>query len=159
MVRNKLRWDANNAVGLLKQKNSYQSSPTFLCFESPTALFASLHNLFLTMWLDPAKGLLPHFNHSARAGSQYDYSWKSLLSENLICLSLNSNKKEIEGETLSVVFEQAGIKFIRNSCVSKQLRKPCTAKRRTWKERHYSHGHQLTKEECEQLVFSGLASK
>ena len=58
MVRNKLRWDANNAVGLPKQRNSYQSSPTFLCFESPTALFASQHNLFRTMWPDPAKGLL-----------------------------------------------------------------------------------------------------
>ena len=37
MVRNKLRWDASNAVGLSKQRNSYQSSPTFLCFESPSA--------------------------------------------------------------------------------------------------------------------------
>ena len=51
-------WDANNAVGLPKQRNSYQSSPTFLCFGSPTALFASQHNLFRTMWLDRAKGLL-----------------------------------------------------------------------------------------------------
>ena len=34
MVRNKLHWDANDAVGLSKQRNSYQSSPTFLCFES-----------------------------------------------------------------------------------------------------------------------------
>ena len=33
MVRNKLHWDANDAVGLPKQKNSYQSSPTFLCFK------------------------------------------------------------------------------------------------------------------------------
>ena len=41
MVRNKLRWDANDAVGLPKQRNSYQSSQTFLC----------------TMWPDPAKGL------------------------------------------------------------------------------------------------------
>ena len=57
MVRNKLHWDANDAVGLSKQKNSYQSSPTFLCFESPTASFASQCNLFRTMWLDPAKGL------------------------------------------------------------------------------------------------------
>ena len=38
----------NNAVRLPKQKNSYQSSPAFLCFESPTALFASPHNLFRT---------------------------------------------------------------------------------------------------------------
>ena len=36
MVRNKLHWDASYAVGLPKQRNSYQSSPTFLCFESPT---------------------------------------------------------------------------------------------------------------------------
>ena len=58
MVRNKLNWDANNAVGLPKQRNSYQSSPTILCFESPSALFASQCNLFRTMWPDPAKGLL-----------------------------------------------------------------------------------------------------
>ena len=35
MVRNKLHWDANNAVGLPKQRNSYQSCPTFLCFKVP----------------------------------------------------------------------------------------------------------------------------
>ena len=58
MVQNKLCWDANNAVGLRKQTNSYQSSLTFLCFESPTALFASKHNLFRTKWLDREKGLL-----------------------------------------------------------------------------------------------------
>ena len=40
-VLNKLHWDANNVVGLPKQRNSYQSSLPFLCFESPTALFAS----------------------------------------------------------------------------------------------------------------------
>ena len=57
MVGNKLRWEANNAVGLPKQRNSYQSSPTFLCFESPTGLFASQHNLFRTMWQDRAKRL------------------------------------------------------------------------------------------------------
>ena len=57
MVQNKLRWDANSAVGLPKQKNSYQSSPAFLCFESPTALFASQHNLFRTKGLDAAIGL------------------------------------------------------------------------------------------------------
>ena len=51
MVRNKLCWDANDAVGLPKQRNSYQSNPTFLCFESPTALFASQHNLFRTISL------------------------------------------------------------------------------------------------------------
>ena len=58
MVQNKLHWDANDAVGLSKQRNSYQSSPTSLCFESPTALFAFQCNLFCTMWPDPAKGLL-----------------------------------------------------------------------------------------------------
>ena len=42
MVRNKLCWDANNAAGLPKQRTSYQSSPTFLCFESPTVLFCYL---------------------------------------------------------------------------------------------------------------------
>ena len=41
ILQNKLFWDANNAVGLPKQRNFYQSSPTFLSFESPTALFAS----------------------------------------------------------------------------------------------------------------------
>ena len=30
MVLNKLCWDANNAVGLPKQRNSYQSGPTYL---------------------------------------------------------------------------------------------------------------------------------
>ena len=49
MVRNKLHWDANDAVGLPKQRNSYQSSPTFLCFESPITSFASQCNLFRTM--------------------------------------------------------------------------------------------------------------
>ena len=44
VVRNKLHPDANNAVGLPKQRNSYQSSPTFLSFESPTTSFASQHN-------------------------------------------------------------------------------------------------------------------
>ena len=63
MVQNKLHWDANEAVGLSKQRNSYQSSPTFLCFESPTASFASQCNLFCTMWPDPAKGPLPWFSN------------------------------------------------------------------------------------------------
>ena len=57
MVQNKLHWDANDAVGLSKQRNSYQSSSTFFCWESPTASFAFQCNLFCTMWLDPAKGL------------------------------------------------------------------------------------------------------
>ena len=61
MVRNKLRWDANNAVGLPKQRNSYPSSPTFLCFDSPTASFSSQYNLFRTMWPDLAKGLFVPF--------------------------------------------------------------------------------------------------
>ena len=59
MVRNKLCWDANNAVGLPARKgNCYYSSPTLLCFESPTALSASQHNLFRTMSPDPAKRIL-----------------------------------------------------------------------------------------------------
>ena len=49
MARNKLRWDANNAVGHPKQMHSHQSSSTFLRFESPTALFAPQLNLFRTM--------------------------------------------------------------------------------------------------------------
>ena len=57
MVWNKFHWDANNAMGLPKQRNSYKSSPTFLCFGTPTASFASQSNLFRTMWPDPAKGL------------------------------------------------------------------------------------------------------
>ena len=47
---------SGTTVGLPKQRNSYQSSLTFLCFQNPTASFASQHNLFRTMWLDPAKG-------------------------------------------------------------------------------------------------------
>ena len=48
VVRYKLCWDANNAVGLPKQRNSYQSSPTFLCFESRTVQLVSQHNFFPT---------------------------------------------------------------------------------------------------------------
>ena len=60
IVRNKLpvRWDANNAVGLPKQRKVRLDCYELLCFESPTALFASQQNLFRTMWPDPAKGLL-----------------------------------------------------------------------------------------------------
>ena len=52
MVRNKLYMlerKYNNALGFPKQRNSCQSCPTFLCFESLTALFESQHNLFRTM--------------------------------------------------------------------------------------------------------------
>ena len=62
MVRNKLCRGANNAVGLPKRRNSYQPSPAFLCFGSPTALFASQHNLFCVMWPHRAKGLLYSLN-------------------------------------------------------------------------------------------------
>ena len=48
MVRKILHWDANDAVGLSKQWNYYQSSVTFLCFESPDGSFASQCNLFRT---------------------------------------------------------------------------------------------------------------
>ena len=57
MVRNKLCWDVNNAVGLPKQKKVGLDWYEFLCFGSPTASFASQRNLFRTMWPDPAKGL------------------------------------------------------------------------------------------------------
>ena len=40
MVRNKLCWDANNAVGLSKQRKKVELDwYEFLCFGSPTALF------------------------------------------------------------------------------------------------------------------------
>ena len=58
MVQNKLCWDANDAVGLWKQKKFGLDWYKFLCFGGPTASFASQYNLFRTMWLDPAKGLL-----------------------------------------------------------------------------------------------------
>ena len=58
MVRNKLHWDANDAVGLSKQRQVTLDCYEFLCFGSPTASFASQGNLFRTMWPDPAKGLL-----------------------------------------------------------------------------------------------------
>ena len=45
-------------MGLSKQRNSYLFSTTFLCFLSPTAFFASQHNLFRTMWPDSMKGQL-----------------------------------------------------------------------------------------------------
>ena len=48
----------NNPVGLPKQRKIGLDWYEFLCFESPTALFASQHNLFCTMWPDLAKGLL-----------------------------------------------------------------------------------------------------
>ena len=47
MVRDSLRWDASYTVGLPKQRNSYQSSPTFLCFElgvSPCKFLPSMIN-------------------------------------------------------------------------------------------------------------------
>ena len=44
-------------MGLSKQRNLYQSCPTFLCFESPTAKLASQHNLFRTICPARAKGL------------------------------------------------------------------------------------------------------
>ena len=39
-----LWWDASYTVGLPNQRKSYQSSPTFLCFENPTVSLASQHN-------------------------------------------------------------------------------------------------------------------
>ena len=49
MVQNKLHWDANEAVGLSKQRKVGLDWYEFLCFESPTASFASQCNLFRTM--------------------------------------------------------------------------------------------------------------
>ena len=57
MVRNKLHWDANDAVRLSKQRIVGLDWYEFLRFGSPTALFVSQCNLFHTMWPDPAKGL------------------------------------------------------------------------------------------------------
>ena len=57
MVRIKLCWDANNALGLPKQWKVELDKYKFLCFGSATALFASQHNLFRTVWLDRSKGL------------------------------------------------------------------------------------------------------
>ena len=52
MVRNKLCLDANNTVGLSKQRKVGLDWYEFLCFGSRTALFASQCNLFCTMWLE-----------------------------------------------------------------------------------------------------------
>ena len=49
MVRNKLCWDASYTVGLSKQRKVGLDWSEFLCFGSPTASFASQHNLFRTM--------------------------------------------------------------------------------------------------------------
>ena len=49
MVRNKLRLDANDAVGLPKQRKVGLDWYEFLCFGSPTASFASQRNLFRIM--------------------------------------------------------------------------------------------------------------
>ena len=96
VVRNKLCWDAKKAVGLPKQRNSNQSSLTFFVLrvllgfsdlaevsrkwnfrelsaksENPTALFASQHNLFRTMWTDRAKGLLAYFTSTCTAKTSW----------------------------------------------------------------------------------------
>ncbi len=53
VVRSKLCWDANNAV---EPRWDFQNNwkvgldcYEFLCFESPSVLFASQHNLFRTI--------------------------------------------------------------------------------------------------------------
>ena len=88
MVRNKLCWNARYTatVGLPKQRNSYQSSTTFLCFGSLTALLAFQHNLFRITWLDLAKDLqamseLPNASVSKRAFMQ-NLSYEFDLHEN-----------------------------------------------------------------------------
>ena len=57
-LQDPVTWYGINYTGTQKQRISYQFSVTFLCFKGPTASFASQCNLFRTMWLDPAKGLL-----------------------------------------------------------------------------------------------------
>ena len=51
MVENKLCWDASYmyTVGLSKQRKVELDWNGFPCFGSPTALFASQHNVFCTM--------------------------------------------------------------------------------------------------------------
>ena len=49
MVQNILHWDANDVVGLSKQRKVTLDWYEFLCFENPTASFASQCNLFRTM--------------------------------------------------------------------------------------------------------------
>ena len=49
---NEFFWDAtesHSGTSKLKQRNSYKSSLTFLCFENPTARVAFQHNLFRAM--------------------------------------------------------------------------------------------------------------
>ena len=58
MVQNKLYWDANNAVGLSKQRKVGLDWYEFFCSGSRTVLFASQHNLSRTMRPDRAKGPL-----------------------------------------------------------------------------------------------------
>ena len=48
MVQNKLCWDANDTVGLSKQRKVGLGQYEFLCFENPTALFVSKHNVIST---------------------------------------------------------------------------------------------------------------
>ena len=52
MVRSKLCWYTSHTVRPQKQKNLYQPSPSFFCFESLTAYLAFQHNL-----CDHVKGL------------------------------------------------------------------------------------------------------
>lgn len=58
MVRNKLCWDANNAVGHSKYWRVRLDWYEFLWLRCPTELFASQNNLFRTTWPDRAKFLL-----------------------------------------------------------------------------------------------------
>ena len=79
MARNKLHWDANFAVGLSKQRKVGLDWHEFLCVESPTAYLASQCNLFRTMGLDRAKGLLKsHFRVWLSYDSTGDKSFKIL---------------------------------------------------------------------------------
>ena len=64
MVWNKLRWDANIAVGLLTQRKVGLDWYEFLCFGSPTALFASQYKFIPYYVTGMCKGLIIFSNRS-----------------------------------------------------------------------------------------------
>ena len=80
MVRNKLCWDANNAAELSKQRKVGLDWYEFLC---STALVASQHNLFRTMWPDRAKGLLTADQVIWRGGSRWSPSARGVERETI----------------------------------------------------------------------------
>ena len=76
VVRIKLCSDANNAVGLSKQRKVGLDWQEFLCFGSPAALFASQHKLFRTTWPDLARGPIAFQEHVKWLNRQFDWSLK-----------------------------------------------------------------------------------